>query len=203
MAAARRAIFACLVAFALAGCASVALNEAPLRIDEGRFSASINRGGTAEAVTGRFTLTTHAARTTLDLASPLGNTVARVEADANGATLTAPQADGTLATFKGESPEALAESVLGLSLPVSGLADWIAGRPVPDRPARVSPKDGPVQRIEQDGWSIIVDERFEDTGMPRRLSLDRAAGANAEGSLRLRLVIDPQAAAGARDRLPR
>jgi outer membrane lipoprotein LolB len=172
------------------GCTTLAPIEPSLQVYTGRFVASISRDEQREAVSGRFTLAASAGRTTLDLASPLGNTLARVEANANRAMLTAPQADGTLATWRGDSPEALAESVLGYRLPVAGLADWIAGRAAPGRPAQVFPEAGPTQRIEQDGWVITIDERFEDSGAPRRLSVDRTAGVSSGPSVRLRLVLD-------------
>ena len=172
------------------GCTTFAPIEPAAQVHTGRFSASVSRGEQREAVSGRFSLAVSADRTTLDLASPLGNTLARLEAVGGRATLTAPQADGTLATWQGESPEALAESVLGYRLPVSGLADWIAGRAAPGRPARVFPQAGPTQRIEQDGWVVEIDERFEEGGAPRRLSFDRDAGGPAAPSIRLRLVLD-------------
>lgn len=190
-----------LLAAAIAGCATLEPIEPALRFHSGRFAASVSRGAQQEAVSGRFTLTVYPGRTTLDLASPLGNTLARVQTDANRTTLTAPQADGTLATWHGDSPEALAESVLGFSLPASGLPDWIAGRPVPGRPARLFPEAGPPQRIEQDGWIVVIDERFEDTGAPRRLSFDRRAESATGTSLRLRLVLDAPGDATAQERL--
>jgi outer membrane lipoprotein LolB len=185
-----RAVLALPALAVVGGCATFAPIEAAPTVYTGRFSASISRGGQREAVSGRFTLAASPGRTMLDLASPLGNTLARVEADAGGATLTAPRDDGTLATWRSDSAEALAESVLGYRLPVSGLADWIAGRAVRGRPARVFPEDGPVQHIEQDGWTIAIDERFADSGAPRRLSFDRDGDGPAAPSLRLRLVLD-------------
>ena len=185
----RTAILAAL-AVAATACTSFAPIEPAPHVYSGRFSASIARGEQREAVSGRFTLAAAATRTTLDLASPLGNTLARVEAAAGQASLTAPQQDGTLATWQGESADALAEAVLGYRLPVAGLPDWIAGRAVPGRAAQVFPGSGPAQRIEQDGWVIVIDERFADSGAPRRLSLGREAGGPAAPSVRLRLVLD-------------
>jgi len=187
----RRIAVALLMLVVTSGCTTFAPIEPAPKVYTGRFSVSISRGDQREAASGRFTLAASPARTTLDLASPLGNTLARVEADASGATLTAPQPDGTLATWRGDSADALTESVLGYRLPVSGLAEWIAGRAAPGRTARVFPDDGPARRIEQDGWVIAVDERFADSGAPRRLSFDRDAGGGAAApSLRLRLVLD-------------
>jgi outer membrane lipoprotein LolB len=190
----RRVASALLMLVVTGGCTTFAPVEPAPKVYTGRFSASISHGDRKEASSGRFTLAASPARTTLDLASPLGITLARVETNANGATLTAPQQDGTLATWRGDSADALTESVLGYRLPVSGLAEWIAGRAAPGRAARVFPKDGPAQRIEQDGWVIAVDERFADSGAPRRLSFDRDVGGAAAPSLRLRLVLDDVAA---------
>jgi len=188
----RRRLALALLALACGGgCATFApIEPAPL-LYTGRFSASISRGEHREAVSGRFTLAASpGGRTTLDLASPLGNTLARIEAVEDRATLTAPQADGTLATWQGDSPDALAESALGYRLPVAGLADWIAGRAAPGRAARLFPESGPTQRIEQDGWVIGIDERFGDTGAPRLLSFDRDGSGPAAPAVRLRLVLD-------------
>ncbi len=178
------------LAILVGGCGSLLPADPTMTIYTGRFSATIRQDGSQEAVSGRFTLAAGGGRTALDLASPLGNTLARVEADASGATLTAPRDDGTLATWQGTSAEALAESVLGYRLPVSGLPDWIAGRTVAGRPAMRLPQDGPAQRIEQDGWIIVVDQWFDPSGLPRRLTLDRGAAGDAALALRLRLVLD-------------
>lgn len=187
----QRAALGLLAAAIFGGCTTLAPTEPPLHVYTGRFAAGISRGSERETVSGRFTLAAYPGRTTLDLASPLNNTLARIETDATrGATLTAPQPDGTLARWHGNSPDTLAESVLGYNLPVAGLADWIAGRSMPGRPARTFPETGPAQRIEQDGWIIVVDERFGDTGMPRRLSFDRATDGPTGTSLKLRLVLD-------------
>lgn len=190
LAGSQRAAFGLLAAALIGGCASLAPPEPPSHSYSGRFAADVSRSGVRDAVSGRFSLVTYASRTTLDLASPLGNTLARLEVDSAGARLRATRPDGTLATWQGDSPDALAESALGFGLPVSGLADWIAGRAVPGRPARQFPEVGAAQRIEQDGWVIAIDERFEETGTPRRLSLRRDDAASAT-TLGLRLVLDP------------
>lgn len=174
----------------LGGCASFAPPEGARQIHSGRFALNLDRDGRQESHSGRFTLAVAPGRTTLDFASPLGNTLARIEVGPDGAVLTAPRADGTLATWQGDNAEALVDSTLGFGVPVSGLPDWIAGRPVPGRPARIEPSAGPAQRIEQDGWVVAVDERFPDSGAPRRLSLSRENPGPLPLSLRLRLVID-------------
>jgi outer membrane lipoprotein LolB len=185
-----------LLAVALGGCAALAPGAPPLHSYSGRFAATVADGERREAASGRFTLAVYPDRITVELASPLGNTLARVQADGRGATLTAPQADGTLATWHGASADALAESALGFALPVSGLADWLAGRPAPGRPSVSTPAAGPAQRIEQDGWTVAIEERFDGSGEPRRLILSRDARPPSAPALRLRLVLDAPAAGG-------
>jgi outer membrane lipoprotein LolB len=177
------------------GCATLAPIETADSLYTGRFAATITDSERRDSASGRFTLAVRAGGITLDLASPLGNTLARVHTADGRATLTAPQPDGSLARWDGANAEALAESALGWKLPVAGIADWIAGRPAPARAARVTPDSGPAQRIEQDGWVIVIDERFEDAGTPRRLTFDHAAG-DAAPALRLRLVLDAPPATG-------
>jgi outer membrane lipoprotein LolB len=181
-----------LAAVFVAGCAGLPPLEPQPQLYAGRFAASISRGDAREAVSGRFTLAAGPTRSVLDLASPLGNTLARIEAGAEGATLTAPQGDGSLATWHGPSADALAEAVLGYALPVAGLPDWLQGRAAAGRPSQSLPEAGPATRIEQDGWVIAIDERFGASGAPRRLTLDRT---DATGTLQLRLALDAPAAA--------
>ncbi len=179
----------------LAGCASLPAPPPAERVYSGRFAATALVNGKAESSSGRFTLYAGASRTTLDLASPLGNTLARLELGPDGARMQAPGADGSLVQAHGANGSALAEQLLGYPLPVEGLADWIDARPVPGRPAQVQTAEGRIQRIEQDGWTIRVLERFDD-GTPRRLAFERAA-EGAGPAVTLRLVFDAPAASPA------
>ncbi|MEF9996894.1 MAG: lipoprotein insertase outer membrane protein LolB, partial [Burkholderiaceae bacterium] len=80
----------------------------------------------------------------------------------------------------------------GFGLPVRGLPDWIEGRPMPDRIATIAPQDGPIERIEQDGWRISILERSA-TGTPRRLLMEHAELDGAP-AVKLQLVLDAPAA---------
>ena len=88
---------------------------------------------------------------------------------------------------------ALAEQLLGWRLPVSGLPDWIEGRPVPTRPARVERDGSRAVLIEQDGWTVRIAETFAASDRPRLIVLERAASPPAPGVV-LRLVVDDPAA---------
>jgi outer membrane lipoprotein LolB len=180
-----------LVAFLLlllAGCATVPA-PAPDRAYTGRFSAVAVQGDKRETVSGRFNVEVRGDRQRIDLATPLGTTVARIDVGPEGASATGPGMQET----RGPDADALAEQLLGWRLPVSGLSDWIEGRPAPGRPARVA-GDGPRPvQIEQDGWTVRFAENFESSGRPRIIVLERAASPIAPGVV-LRLVVDDPAA---------
>lgn len=188
---ARRAL--AVAALALAACTTVP--TAPQRpLDEieydGRFAVVARSGDKSDSGSGHFTLRTSSDTLILDLATPLGTTLARLERDGRGARLTAPRDDGSMATFEGSDPEQLMQSVFGWSIPVDGLPGWIAGRPAPGEPSVVTTDpSGAVISIEQSGWTIDIEERFSPAGAPRRLRATRPA-AGAVPALTLRLVLD-------------
>jgi len=180
-----RAALLALATVLLGACTTVPTREAE-RVHQGRFTVTASWPDRTENTGGRFSLSIHRDGLTLDLASPFGNTLARIDTDANGAQMTAPAANGEVQRLRGASADVLAEQVLGWSLPVSGIGDWIIGRPVPARPHRSIAND---DAIEQDGWTIRVLDRFGAGGAPRRLTFDRAAAANSP-AVTVRLVLD-------------
>lgn len=188
----------CLLAAAAAaatasGCASLPTAPPAERVHGGRFAATTTLDGKSENTTGRFTLSIAGPRLTLDLATPLGTTLARVESGPEGARLQVP-GNGDMREARGRNAEALSEELLGYALPVQGIGDWILGRPAPSRAARTREEDGRIVAIEQDGWSIEVADRLLD-GAPRRLVFRRPARAGSGAvppapAITLRLVLD-------------
>jgi outer membrane lipoprotein LolB len=178
---------AALAALVLVGCASEPLAP-PDRSFTGRFSAVATQGDKRDSVSGRFVIEVRGARQTIDLATPVGTTVARIDVGPDGARASGPG----MAEARGNDPDQLAEQLLGWRLPVTGIADWIQGRPVPTRPARVERNDGQPTAIEQDGWTIRYTERFAG-GRPRLIVMERPAAPLAPGVV-LRLVLDDPAA---------
>ncbi len=174
----------------LAACASLPPPAPAERIHTGRFSATAKLGDRQENLSGRFVLAVRGDSLTLDLASALGTTLARVESGPDGARLTEPGSPPR--ELRGANAEALAEQALGFALPASGIGDWIVGRPVAHRAASATLQDGQISAIEQDGWTIRVLERFAANGLPRRLAFERPAHA-ASPAIRLQLVLDDPA----------
>ena len=173
-----------LLAALLTACATPSLVP-PDRAYSGRFAVTTAFEEQRENVSGRFTLEIRGPQQIVELASPLGTTVARVEIEPGGARATGAQ----MQEVRGSDADALTQRLLGWPLPVSGLADWIEGRPVPTRVARVEREGGRVVLLEQDGWTIRLQEYSEATARPRRLVLERPAAANIP-SVVLRLIVD-------------
>ena len=126
----------------------------------GRFSAVATQAERRESVSGRFSVEVRGDRQRIDLATPLGTTVARIEVGPDGASASGPGMEEE----RGPDADALAEQLLGWRLPVSGLSDWIEGRPAPSRPARVERDGDRAVLIEQDGWTVRLAEAFEGRG---------------------------------------
>lgn len=172
----------------LGACATI--SAPPDRVHTGRFTAAtIAAPGAqpAQNVSGRFTVEVRGTRRIIDVATPLGTTIARIDLVPGSATATGPQ----MQTATGPDPDVLVEQLLGWRLPVAGLADWIEGRPAPGRPARTEGEAGRLSLIEQDGWLIRIAE-YSPAGTPRLLTLERPAMLPDPG-LRVRLVLEDPA----------
>lgn len=171
----------------LAGCASPPSIEGaadgPSFDRGGRFALLVeHRGGKQDAVQGGFAWRDTAAGQRLDLANPLGNTLARIDVQPGRALLT--RSDGTTETAA--DPDALVEQVLGSPIPVGGLRDWLRGRLAPGPSEHVEKgADGRLSRFAQNGWRVEL-SRYDELG-PRLLRLRRTEPAR---DISLRLVID-------------
>lgn len=161
----------------------------------GRFSLAVTHspGGALEKRenwTGRFALTVAGGGQSLDLSSPLGATLARIESGPDGARLSVPDGGG-VRTEHGSDLNALSERILGWSLPLDGLPDWVAGHPVSDRPYRILAGDdggtASAERFEQDDWTISVTRPAN--GAARRVQIERAA-QDERPQIELRVVLD-------------
>ncbi len=182
---------AALLALWLGACAGLPAPVNAERSYAGRFSLAVSHAapgpGQREAWTGRFSLAVAAKSVTLDLVSPVGTTLARFETDPLEARLLVP-ADGGLRLVRGADPQALSEQVLGWSLPIAGIADWVEGRPAAGRPFRPLPDPSGSDRFEQDGWAVTV-EAPEGDRAGRRLQMDRPE-KDGSPAVALRVVLD-------------
>lgn len=193
------------IAFALplllAGCATTS-PPAPLATEQvaqrrfhetidigGRLSVRYQANGRDEALHGNFTWSQTPAQTVVTLLSPLGQTVAVIDVNAEGATLrqAGQQAKSAL------SVDALTAETLGWPLPVAGLRDWLQGFAV-DTTGRRLVASPPETRVDsRDGWRIHYASWLEDNpssqqNRPKRIDLARHT--EQAGDVSLRIVID-------------
>jgi outer membrane lipoprotein LolB len=173
----------------LAGCASTLTpHDAPqLKFADARtvyeIAGRLSARHDADAFAASFHWSHAGDRDELDLASPLGQTVARLIGDTRGVQLQTP--DGKVETATDWTT--LTSRGLGWALPVEGLAFWIQGAPRKGAPFTAEAgTDGAPGVLRQDGWTIVYQAFTKDaTGVsrPARMTLDYPG-------VELRLVID-------------
>ncbi|CAJ0693891.1 lipoprotein insertase outer membrane protein LolB [Ralstonia mannitolilytica] len=155
---------------------------------QGRFSARYTQGNAEQSAVGSFLWRERGPDVQLELMSPLGQTLAIVSQNNQGATLELPNQPARRAP----EVDTLMQDALGFSLPVSGLRDWLRARPAPGTPARVArDAQSRPETIEQNGWTVRYVAWTDDApgdARIRRLDLERPQGAN--GPLTVRLVLD-------------
>lgn len=157
----------------------------------GRFAVNVDDvTGKTEAVQGGFAWYDMARDgLTLDLNSPLGAALARVEVDPSG-TATLTEANGTQTVA--QSADDLVAQVLGSPIPVAGLRYWLRGRLAPQPDARDLQRDssGRPVAFSQAGWKVNITD-FDTLG-PVRMSLQRSEPGNRV--INVRLVMTPSTA---------
>lgn len=102
---------------------------------------------------------------TVDLVSPLGQVLARLQVDDQSAMLV--EADGQQ-HLAGDA-DLLATQLLGQPLPLAGLRYWLVGEAAPGEHQWRSSEH---LSLQQDGWQIEY-EYHDATRLPRRISLIR------------------------------
>jgi outer membrane lipoprotein LolB len=115
------------------------------------------------------------------LTAPLGQTLAHLFADADGATLTA--ADQK--KYRANSIESLTRSALGWRFPVAGMRFWVLGQTAPGMPLAAVERDvsNRITRFQQGEFQITLVYAQAGAARPQRMEI---SGGDAE----IRLVID-------------
>lgn len=173
-----------IIAIALSACATTP-RSAPERSYAGRFVATADSGERRDSVSGRFLIEIRGQQQLIELATPVGTTLARIEIEPGHATVT----DGKLQGISGPDADELLQQALGWRLPVTGLSHWLEGQADPARKASISREGERISEIRQDGWIIRITEVSGPAQRPRRLQFDRAASA-AEPGVSVRLIIE-------------
>lgn len=173
------------LAVLLAACAvppKLAGHGGPSFSRNGRFAVNVSGGAKGpHAVQGGFSWLDEGGELRLDLANPLGSTLARIEVTPAGATLR--RADGSREAA--QNADALAAQVLGSPIPVEGLRDWLRGRT--DGKARDlnTNASGQPESFVENGWEVRL-TRYDAVG-PRLLVMHRD---DADARISVRLAVD-------------
>lgn len=107
----------------------------------------------------------------LTFSAPLGQPLARVEGDDQGALF---WLDRTPEYTR--HPQQWLDQRLGWPLPLQPLRHWVRGQPAPELPAAVERDDqGRLQRLQQAGWQVDYLDHFQEgeLSLPRRLRVQR------------------------------
>lgn len=149
----------------------------------GRFALSVQHAnGKQDAVQGGFAWLDSGQQLQLDLANPMGSTLARVVVSADQAVLT--RSDGSQQATP--HPDELIAQVLGSPIPVAGLRDWLQGRTGTDAVTQQQvDEQGRILSFSQNGWRVKL-SRYDSQG-PTLLQLNRN---DAMRTISVRLVAD-------------
>ncbi|MBL3963801.1 MULTISPECIES: lipoprotein insertase outer membrane protein LolB [Burkholderia] len=193
---AQRTLAAAGAALALAGCASTppsanaptgaVLQTAATHAYHGRFAVRYHdRLGNPQNVYGNFDWQEHGDDVSLELRSPLGQTLAVVKSTPRAASLELPNRPTQYAPDVGD----LMQKTLGFELPLAGLRYWLLPTAAPATPAETvrDPADGTrIKQLRQDGWTIdyLAYADAPATGV-KRVNLVRATPP-----LDIKLVLD-------------
>lgn len=171
-----------------------AAQSAPMRsyhdsIDiSGRLSVRYQQNGRDAALHGSFTWAQTPGQTILTLLSPLGQTLAVIQA----------RPDGALLTQAGQAPrsasdvDALTAEALGWPLPVSGLRHWLQGYTGNDGHREAA--NGATDTVQTaNGWRIRypawqAGELSANDMHPKRIDLER--NTVQAGDIAIRIVLD-------------
>jgi outer membrane lipoprotein LolB len=185
--AATRALAILLAAF-VAACASLPVSSPPsATVDTadtpfsiaGRISARHGDAGLA----GGFTWVHAGPRDTIDLATPLGQTLARLQGDADGVTVHLQ--DGRVETAR--SWRELTERAFGVTIPVDGMSAWVRAMPRADSPYAIErDSQARVSLLRQDGWEIAYAYADDANRRPFRVVLTMPGGEPVD----VRVVVD-------------
>ena len=163
----------------------------------GRLNVVYQKNDKPESATVNFTWQQTPQRTDVTLFSPVGSTLATIAVTPQEAVL----------TQSGKPPrsapdiDTLSARLLGWSLPVSGLRDWLQGHATGADGKRfiASPQNDSV--TTRDGWRLRY-VSWQDAAtpdavpQPRRIDAERNASAQAD-AVSLRIVLDPVPATAA------
>lgn len=149
---------------------------------QGRFAVHAERmHDKSEAVQGGFSWYDDGTQLVLELRNPLGQVMAQLQVNEQGAWLQEPRAGMRYSP----SANALAEEIFNHPIPVEGLRTWLRGQVSADARERRFNAHQKITQAYDQGWRIELSD-YDDLG-PKRLLLVFHQGAQR---ITVRIVID-------------
>ncbi len=182
-----------LALLAMAGCATVAPVSVPMAVQvEGAFDVSgrMSARHGSDGVTVNFTWAHAPGEDRFEIATPLGQIVARLSGNETGVRVVRPGK----ATREFADWSALTRDVFGVAIPVDGLAAWIQGAPVANAGFDLEhDASGRPLVLRQQGWYIVYAYADETaSARPLRIVMRYPDSEPIE----VRIVVDSFAAVG-------
>lgn len=179
----------------LAGCAtsSASLSHASVAAYRdtvnlaGKLSANYRKDGQPQSVTVGYDWEQAPGRIDVTVASPLGQTMAKISVTPESATLTEANRPPRVA----KDLDTLTREALGWSLPVSGLRDWLQGYATGADGQRFIASPASNSVVTKDGWHVRFVSWQDDKAavpQPKLIYADR----NVDGDdLSIRITVNP------------
>ncbi|MGO4380120.1 lipoprotein insertase outer membrane protein LolB [Pseudoduganella sp. RAF53_2] len=192
---ARVYVAAAAAAFLLGGCATT--TKAPVcsaasgdAVDlHGRLAVKYTQNSEPKSMTVNYSWSQTPQCTNVALSMPIGSTIATIEVTPEQAVL----------TESGKPPrsapdiDTLTARILGWSLPVAGLREWMQGYATAADGKRFNASPGNTDVTTKDGWrlSFVSWQDGSNPPKPKRIDAERSASGQIE-EVSLRIVIDAE-----------
>ena len=152
----------------------------------GRLQVQYQQEGKEQSLPGNFEWLQNETDTSINLLSPLGQTIAIIKQDATGASLQ--QADHP--TKLAADVDTLVGETLGWPLPLLGMRDWLQGYTRDKSGRHVAVLANNSELLTADGWQLRYVSWQETAGQtyPKRIDLHRYT--TQAGDVNLRIVMD-------------
>ena len=173
----------------VAGCAPLTSLPESAPVDREALSAPFFADGRLSArrandgIAGQFAWRHEATHDRIDLTSPVGQTIARLDGDADGVRIETQ--NGRVESAR--DWDSLTSRTLGITIPVGGLSAWLRG--LPSEGSRYTLERDAQNRpllLRQDGWEIAYAYAGPDASRASRVTL-RYPGAEP---IEVRIVVD-------------
>jgi outer membrane lipoprotein LolB len=151
----------------------------------GKINIQYQQNDKTETLTGNFEWQQNSGELSITLSSPLGQTIAIIRENAQGASLEQSKQETRYAS----NVEQLLTESLGWSLPISGLRDWLQGFDRNQQGQRFAVPTRDNHRSVTQGWQLDFTSWQEDGEQihPKLLNLYRRT--DEVGDLKIRLAI--------------